>query len=366
MPKPPLPEPIREIPPPPSLLRKAVPLGVVVFWAFSCAGLFGARGWLFELFSHFRLQYGAALLALAAAAIALRSWTWMTAALCGAAVNVLAMGAYLPGPTPVPVAPSAPASPELRLICWNAKVDNPYKEFAAQALRRRWADVVGLVEINRAWEGALARAESVWTNRLVVPRNDPFGMALFASLPARRIRPVYLGSGCEPSIEAELEAHGVPIYLLLSHPVPPETPRYAALRNEQLLASAKLLASRAGPRIWMGDFNLTPFSPWYSKLLRISGLRDTLRGRGYQWSWPADMPWLGIPIDHCWVSEDFRVLGRRVERGPGSDHRMLQICLEMRGAAASRTEGLAGQGVGKTPRFCSSARRVASRAWRAH
>ncbi len=47
----------------------------------------------------------------------------------------------------------------------------------------------------------------------------------------------------------------------------------------------------------------------------------------FQWSWPASFWLLAIPIDHALVSEDVRVLDRRMGPSIGSDH--LPIVLDI-------------------------------------
>ena len=69
-----------------------------------------------------------------------------------------------------------------------------------------------------------------------------------------------------------------------------------------------------------GDFNASPYSPVFKKLLTTSGLRDTRTGFGWLPSWPALFPLAFIPIDHILVSPDIQVQNRATGPYIGSDH----------------------------------------------
>ena len=64
-------------------------------------------------------------------------------------------------------------------------------------------------------------------------------------------------------------------------------------------------------------------------LMRQTGLDNARKGFGLLPTWPAFMPWpfLRIPIDHCLVSPDIRVIRMRTGRTIGSDH--LPIIVDM-------------------------------------
>jgi hypothetical protein len=43
-------------------------------------------------------------------------------------------------------------------------------------------------------------------------------------------------------------------------------------------------------------------------------LTDSTCGFGYQPTWPVANRWLRVPIDHCLVSNDIRVVRRKIGR----------------------------------------------------
>lgn len=95
------------------------------------------------------------------------------------------------------------------------------------------------------------------------------------------------------------------------------------LRNEQLEEIAEFVRDKPGHVVVLGDLNVTPWSKSFQKFTESANLRDSRRGFGVNATWPAWLGGLGIPIDHCLVSEGIVV--RNVETGEsvGSDHRPL-------------------------------------------
>ena len=88
--------------------------------------------------------------------------------------------------------------------------------------------------------------------------------------------------------------------------------------------STELLAQGA-PVVMMGDFNTTPWSPVFRKLLGQNEWGDSRAGFGNQPTWPSWLGGLGIPIDHALVASGVRVLNRSTFAIPGSDHRGLLL-----------------------------------------
>jgi len=56
-------------------------------------------------------------------------------------------------------------------------------------------------------------------------------------------------------------------------------------------------------------------------------LKDSSLGWGIQPTWPAMFLPLRIPIDHCLVSPDLKIVRRKIGRDIGSDHLPLLVDL---------------------------------------
>lgn len=277
----------------------------------------GARlAWGLELLTHFRFQYAAAQLALLAALGLARRPRWSAALLVGALVNGASLGPYLPRLGGAGAA--APAGTAVTIVTVNVAFDNREAARLIDIIETESPDVVLVVEFTPDWQARLAPLEKHYPHRHLAPRADAFGLALFSRLPLTASREIALES--TPAIDAEILTPAGPLRLLGVHLKPPMRPSWLAERNRQLAALAALSATTPGPLIVAGDFNVTPYSPYFSDWLATTGLRTTTTGRGPSFSWPAFLPVLGIPIDHCVVSEQITVIEHRRLSSFGSDH----------------------------------------------
>ena len=101
-------------------------------------------------------------------------------------------------------------------------------------------------------------------------------------------------------------------------------------RNQQLDSVADLLNEREGAKVLIGDLNATMWGHHFQRFVDRTGLHNVRRGFGVLPTWPTQLPFAMIPIDHCLVSAGFDV--RSVRTGPaiGSDHLPLLVELNVR------------------------------------
>jgi endonuclease/exonuclease/phosphatase (EEP) superfamily protein YafD len=141
---------------------------------------------------------------------------------------------------------------------------------------------------------------------------------------------IELGEAGLPSVRVDVLHDGKHIRLVGTHPLPPGSSDHARLRNEQLRRVAGQVHGQDLPVVVLGDLNTTPWSPFFSDLLREGGLQDTSAGRGIFASWPSALPFLRIPLDHCLVSPGFAVCDKRVGPRVGGDHLPIVVTLQRR------------------------------------
>jgi endonuclease/exonuclease/phosphatase (EEP) superfamily protein YafD len=96
-----------------------------------------------------------------------------------------------------------------------------------------------------------------------MPREDNFGIALYSKLPFTKCNVVELGQAGVPSIVAEFDIQGQTLTVLGTHALPPIDNAYSWFRNNQIEAVATYLVSVAGPKVLLGDLNMTPWSPYF-------------------------------------------------------------------------------------------------------
>lgn len=105
----------------------------------------------------------------------------------------------------------------------------------------------------------------------------------------------------------------------------PRTPGRTHQRDRALTAAARWSRSRPARRVVMGDFNTTPWSPPFRRLLHDGRLFSSLNGFGLQVSWPESNVLLRIPIDHALLGPGLAATERGTGPAFGSQHRSLRL-----------------------------------------
>ena len=267
--------------------------------------------WPLELFEHFRVQLIVFGLVATGGTLALRLRGYFDAALIATLVHICSL---LPA-DPETSGPAHGAS--VRVLVLNVHTSSSSFDAVRELIRDTQPDLVALVEVDQRWLDALAPALAEFPGRIEEPRNDNFGIALFAR-GAVTGTAEKLGSAL-PSIVAQVSIGPTSLSVIVTHPLPPISSAASTMLDAQFATIAA--RARALPNVLvMGDFNATPWSRPFRRLLAHSGLCDSRDGFGLQPTFPAS-PWLmRIPIDHLLHSCSIGVTGRRVERDVGSDH----------------------------------------------
>lgn len=271
--------------------------------------------WPCALFEHFRVQYVAVGLIALGATAALRMRGYLDAAAIATLVHGLAIAPDLvASPAALPSGGTA-----LRVLMLNVHTQSSSFDQVRRLIADENPDVIGLVEVDRRWLDAITPALAGYATRIEHPRDDNFGVALYARSGQLAGTALRLGSEL-PTIVADVATDATHLRVLLTHPLPPITRTALAAQLDQLGAIADRVRQSARPVLVMGDFNATPWSRPFIRLMRRTGLCDSRAGFGIQTSFPADSAVLRIPIDHVLASCSVGVRDRRIGRNIGSDH----------------------------------------------
>ena len=221
--------------------------------------------------------------------------------------------------------PQASVEP-LRATAINLLYSNQDAPAVLAEIKAEHPDILVLVEFTPQWRDRCESLTESHPFHASWPQEDPFGVGVYSRgrIISRRHQTVH-GHGIA-MVEVSLDSG--PLRVIAAHPPPPLSGYRARVRNDYLSLCAAWAAEPGPPVLLMGDLNLTPWSPYFSRLLQDGRLVDT-RGRGFHTSWPAGAPWpLRIPIDHVLVSPELRVVSRGVGGGVGSDHLPVLVTLE--------------------------------------
>ena len=300
------------------------------------AGFFGRSWWVLDLFAGFRHQLAAGLIICALVA-ALARWRKTAAAIGLLALVNLALV------VPLYVGPSRPASGELRVLSFNVLASNRRFADVIDFIRASDANVVVLHEVTSRWERAIDEAAETfddWPYEITKgrARGDLFGSMVLVE-PGAVVESFGFALTDPRAIEILLPDG---VALLAIHPLSPSSEFRAQQNDRQLRFAADWAAGRDEHAVVVGDFNATPWSYPFRRLMAATDLSNSARGFGLDLTYPADgNPLFRVPIDHLIFSDGLAVVDRRLGPAIGSDHFPLTVDLAFVATSESVSEDAA-------------------------
>ncbi|MBW3571094.1 MAG: endonuclease/exonuclease/phosphatase family protein [Gemmatimonadetes bacterium] len=214
--------------------------------------------------------------------------------------------------------------PSFRLLITNVQMENTEHERLLRVIEEAAPDVVLAVETDAVWARALGPLAPSYPHVVRQPQENWYGMMLFSRLPLLEARCEFLVQDDIPSVHAVLELPGgVHVFLHGIHPRPPEPIRDqdSTPRDAELVVVGNAIGDAADrPTVVAGDLNDVAWSPTSELFIRLSGLLDPRRGRGFYNSYNAKNPVFRYPLDHVFHSNHFRLVELRRLPRIGSDH----------------------------------------------
>jgi endonuclease/exonuclease/phosphatase (EEP) superfamily protein YafD len=286
----------------------------VALCLLTLTGFLAAWHWTFELTCHFRVSYMLGLATLAALFGIRRHGRVALLFLAFSLPNFLVVAPRFLHP------PQAGAGQMLRVLQSNILIVNKDTNAVLRMIRESQADIVLLHELDADWQQRLKPLQEFYPYQDSNTRAGDFGIGVWSKFPIARAEVLALSDSGRTTLHVEIDFTGQTIHLVSTHPPPPMGGYRARVRDQQLLAAADYVGRLQGTRLFLGDFNITPWSPVFGRALKASQLRDSAQGRGIFASWPAQVWWLRIPIDHCLHSADLQIVEKRSLPAVGSDH----------------------------------------------
>ncbi len=312
----------------------------VVFLAVtadSLIALLGEQFWVAELFTHFRLYY----LLIQALLVLIFLYTGrrvlMILSILFAIPNAWVVGPYLtPAITSIATLGGKSATAGIGndvgigIVALNVNYRN--EEFARIAgyLRDFDPDIIVIAEFTPAWRDELEFLRDSHPWQLGAARNDQWGLAVFSRLPLVDTELIDLAQTDSVHVRFVIEAETAKLEVFAVHLFSPTSSVLAHNRNLQLENLAERVAASEYRSIVVGDLNLTPFSPYFSRFIDRSGLLDARRLDGFHVTWPASAVPVWIPIDHALADAAVNVAEVRTGPDVGSDHLPLEILVAER------------------------------------
>ena len=224
--------------------------------------------------------------------------------------------------------------PDTRISIMVANVLTPNRRSAdlLRIVEKKNPDLLLIVEVDDWWEEQLSPLDSSYSFTVKQTINNQYGMHLYSKLKLLDPQIKFLVEDEVPSIHSKVVLRsGQSIKLYCLHPKPPSPTEnsQATERDAELLIIGKQINRTEQAVIVAGDLNDVAWSYTTRLFLKISGLLDPRRGRGFFNTFHADYPLLRWPLDHVFHTNNFMLYA--IERLPyfGSDHFPIFIQLNL-------------------------------------
>jgi endonuclease/exonuclease/phosphatase (EEP) superfamily protein YafD len=289
--------------------------------------------WYFELLDFPRLHYLLLALCLLFIFILIRkNWQWpewlVVAGLAG--VIIIQSTFILPyflGNKAVPDATSDEITNTntVGIIIANVLMKNRQADAFLNLVRAKKPDLILTMEVDQWWVDQLQPLRQEYPYTVEYPMNNAYGMALYSRLPLENAQVLFLDDEKIPSIQTKVKMPASRDFLFYGvHPVAPfPSSRYPDGKGEKevtLVQIGKKIAKDPLPAIVAGDFNDVSWS-YTSRMFSTQGQLGNVRlGRGIYNTFSSDSYIKRWPLDHFFVTEDFKL--HKLERLPDfhSDH----------------------------------------------
>jgi endonuclease/exonuclease/phosphatase (EEP) superfamily protein YafD len=287
--------------------------------------------WFAELFSHFTPYYAVFALFCAFGLALLHSWRWAAVAIALLLWHSTPLvRALLPEDTPTKIATTR----QFTVFHFNVGLhhESPQRIMSYLAQHAREIDVVVLLEASNHFDAELDEIESIFPHQIRYLLDSPFGIALLSKHMIDFGTVALQPSPLHPHIEAtiKLPERDTPLALYAVHAPPPISSEMADARNAKLMHIARKAATQAkATPVVVGDFNLTPWSPYFLRFITQSGLRNARTPHHFGHTWPVifNNATFGIAIDHSFAHPTLPLIKRTIGPDLGSDHLPVTVTL---------------------------------------
>jgi endonuclease/exonuclease/phosphatase (EEP) superfamily protein YafD len=191
------------------------------------------------------------------------------------------------------------------------------------------------MEVNDWWNERLAVLKRDYPHQIEYPADNGYGMSLYSRLPLIDPEIEFLKRDSIPSFHTEVEFSGGNFVFHGVHPLAPvpsdRFPDGAGNEEVALIEVADKVDTYPLPSIVAGDFNDVSWSNTSRLFGEQTDLRNVRLGRGVYPTFNAHSIFMRWPLDHYFVSEEFRLAELRRLPKFGSDHFAMYAAFELAG-----------------------------------
>ena len=295
-------------------------------------GFLGQLWWIFDLASHFRLQYFIVLVILVVFFIKAKQWESTGVGLFFGMVNFILISPYIGTINSV----TEEGQSQIRILSMNLNHNNSSYKKVKLLISKTQPSILVLQELTNSWENGIGETLAQFPYSAKISKNAMYDIdfmlpnflkpkeklliGLYSHLPFERIMidrsndfPISYIRGSFKFKEKVFTLFGV-------HLTSPVGKNRTNLRNKQLVSLAEEIQKNNQPTVVVGDFNITPWSPYFKEFIQKTRLHDARKGIGVYPTWLAKFAPLAIPIDHGLTSSGIKVGSFSLGTNFDSDH----------------------------------------------
>ena len=218
------------------------------------------------------------------------------------------------------------------LLVANVYQENDHYQKLVDLINKTNPDIVFLLETNKAWMENIREATNQFEYKIEVPLENTYGLLFYSKLPIEYQEVNYLISTEIPSIIVDIKYKNQTIRLYGLHPTPPvpQENEESTERDAEILMTGKAAKDYGKACIVFGDMNDVAWSRTTRLFLKTSQMLDPRRGRGMYNTFHVKHWFLRWPLDHYFLSSQFRLIDMKIEDSIDSDHFPISISVVLR------------------------------------
>lgn len=225
-----------------------------------------------------------------------------------------------------------PGEKPLNFLVSNVYQDNTSYDKLVQLVNQKQPDILFLLETNHAWMENIRPATDQFPYKIEVPLENTYGLLFYSKLPIKFHEVNYLISTEIPSIVVDIEYNQQIVRLYGLHPTPPvpQENEESTERDAEILITGKAAKEYGKACVVFGDMNDVAWSRTTRLFLKTSQMLDPRRGRGMYNTFHEKYWFLRWPLDHYFLSSQFRLIDMHTEKSVDSDHFPISISVVLR------------------------------------
>ncbi len=295
--------------------------------------IYDLRFWYYKILDFPRLQYLIlGILFLSLFILANTKWNFPSLSLLLGLIAVIVIHGlviypYLFGEKTVPdcQAETIKTDDTFSVLLANVLIDNRQSETFLNIVKQHDPDVLLTMETDDWWVEELQVLKENYPYQIEYPLDNAYGMALYSKLPMQNKEIKFLKHNDVPSFHMVMTLpSGKSFNFHAVHPVAPipskKYPDNVGEEEVALLKIGRLVAVNPLPSIVAGDFNDVSWSDTSRMFGQEGDLKNARMGRGLYNTFDATSYLMRWPLDHYFITNEFKLVELERLSKFGSDH----------------------------------------------